>query len=57
MDHSWRRSAEIDKASVFLKLVEDHPTKLTTEVSANLSMLLENAITVGEQVEKECHAR
>ena len=58
MDGSFLMTVRrIDEASVFLKLVDDHPTKLTAEVSANLSMLLENAITVGEQVQKECHAR
>ncbi len=47
----------IDETSVSLVLVDNHPTKLTTQVSASLSMLLENAITVGNQVERECHAR
>jgi hypothetical protein len=47
----------VNETSVSLELVDDHPTKVTTPVSANLSMLLENAVAVGNQVEKECQAR
>ncbi len=47
----------VNETSVSLELVDDHPTKVTTPVSANLSMLLENAVAVGNKVEKECHAR
>lgn len=47
----------IDEASVFLELVDDHPNRVATELSANLNMLLENAITIGEQVHKECQVR
>ena len=51
------RVRRIDEASVFLQLVDDHPTRMTTDLSANLNMLLENAITIGEQVQKECQVR
>ena len=47
----------IDESSVSLDLLDNHTPKVTTQVSANLSTLFENAITVGNQVEKECHAR
>jgi hypothetical protein len=47
----------IDEASVSLELVDDHPARATTELSANLNMLLENAITIGEQIQKECRVR
>lgn len=51
------RVRRIDEASVFLELVDDHPTRVSTELSTNLNMLLENAITIGEQVQKECQVR
>jgi hypothetical protein len=42
---------------VSLELVDDRPTKLITQVSADLTSLLENAITIGNQVQRECDAR
>ena len=51
------RACRIDKNSVSLDLVDDHPNTVTTRVSADFSVLFENGITVGNQVEKECHAR
>ena len=47
----------IDETSVSLELVENHPIKVRTQISADLSVLLENALAVGNQVERECHTR
>jgi hypothetical protein len=45
----------IDDASVALELV--HRTEVTARVTAEPSMLLDNALAVGRRVDNACHAR
>jgi len=55
--HSFISERRPPVLPISLELVDDHWTKVTTQVSTNLTMLLENAITAGNQIDEECLAR